>query len=58
MLTGEGLTSAGAASLAQRAGLPLVKLVQEPGEAPGVESYLDIFEFNLRALRAALGVSE
>lgn len=58
VLTGEGLTSAGAASLSQRSGLPLVKLVQEPGEAPGVESYLDIFDFNLRALRAAVGERE
>lgn len=55
VLTGVGLSSPGAASLAQRAGLPLVKLAQEPGEAPGVESYLDIFDFNLDAMRSALG---
>lgn len=55
VLTGEGLSSRGAAALAERAGLPLVKLAQEPGEAPGIASYLDIFDFNLRALREALG---
>lgn len=57
VLTGAGMSSSGAASLAQRAGLPLVRLAQEPGEAEGVVSYLDIFDFNIRAMLAALGES-